>query len=44
MALVFNHQSSLGLSMRSKILQSEKNKAIGRKELFEFAFGMGMTL
>jgi hypothetical protein len=39
-----NHQSSLDLSMCSKILHKEEESAIGRNEVLEFCLAMGMTL
>lgn len=39
-----SHQSSRFLKMCSTTLQSEEDKAIGRKELFDLAFGMEITL
>ena len=39
-----SHQSSLVLSICSKTLHSEEDSAIGRKDVFEFDLGIGMTL
>jgi hypothetical protein len=39
-----SHQSSLVMSMNSKSLHSEDDKAIGRNDVFEFDLGMGITL
>jgi hypothetical protein len=39
-----SYQSSLVLSMNSKTLHREEDKAIGRNNAFEFDLGMGITL
>jgi len=39
-----NHQSSLDLTMCSKILHKEEESAIGRNEVLEFCLAMGITL
>jgi hypothetical protein len=44
MELDSSHQSSLDLSICLNNLQSEEDRAIGRKEVLELGLGIGMTL